>query len=243
MTIDIVTMPIEANGHQLPAPGEVWIYEFGEITTRQWQWQRCAVCGEAPKGRVVEGRVLIQEPCAYPEGITTVTEVAFPSGKIIVTDDLRPVFEPDERGFADYNSSLGQAQYIQAMAALGCAYGPVRNNSPYLYRLVAPGQFVIATPAYSEDEDDWGDEEFDLTPSSCHGAEKLAPIYTDLWAYSIADYGLWKSLGGDEEKTLRHKGEIVDITPGVYRFTHHTGERGFDWDADELIFAHVERIG
>lgn len=238
MTIDIVTMPIEANGHQLSTPGEVWIHEFGEITTRQWQWQRCAVCGEAPKGRVVEGRVLIQEPCAYPEGITTVTEVAFPSGKIIVTDDLRPVFSHgDPNQMADYNSALGQHQVILNMAQQGCAYGPVRNTDPNLYRLAAAGQFIIASPAYDDEGEEQGFKE-----SIYHGAEAIASVCTGLWAYSIADYELWKSRGGDPDK-LRWCDTVVDITPGVYRFTHHTGERGFDWDADELIFAHVERIG
>lgn len=245
MTIDIVTMPLDANGHAICGDAEVWIHDFMGHRNVQWQWRRCAVCDQAPECEITD-RVRLTEPCLYPDGITTVVEVAFPSGRIIVTDDLRPVYdwrEPDGAPFPSYNSALGQHQAIMAMAAQGCAYGPVQNTCPNLYRLAAPGKFVIASPAYSEDEDDWGECELGFTASEYDGAEKIAGVCTDLWAYSICDHDDYLARGGDPENLKRWTWTVVDAAPGVYRFTHHTGERAFDYDARELIFADIERIG
>jgi hypothetical protein len=32
------------------------------------------------------------------------------------------------------------------------------------------------------------------------------------------------------------------VEPGVYRFTHHTGDLGFDGDDSLVVYAHVERV-
>lgn len=62
------------------------------------------------------------------------------------------------------------------------------------------------------------------------------------WAYSIADFKDWKSRSGDTG-TLGWSDTIVDVIPGTYRFTHHTGERDIDRDGTwPLVFAHIQRI-
>jgi hypothetical protein len=193
--------------------------------------QSCEVCDMQPTGRIVGDAVHVLDPCPYPNGITTEITINVPSGKIIVADDLRPVFKWDDSTMARYGTTIGQAQAIKAMAAIGCAYGPAYNCGLGLWR-TGPDSYIIANPAYSEEDDE----------PSILGATLLAKICTDLWAYSIADYDHWLSQGGDPHQ-LSWADTIVDVTPGTYRFTHHSGERGFDHEgADDVIYAHVERI-
>lgn len=231
----VTEMTLDPNGHWLTRRGvdTVTVFQVEDLPLYVPDANsRCAVCDWHPRFEIAEGRVRATEPCTLPDGITTVVDVAFPSGKIIVTDDLRPVYDWDE-GSASYNSALGQAQAIKAMAALGCAYGPVGNSCPSLWR-TGNDSYVIA-------RGDW-DDDTDWPRLSIPGAKAVASICTDLWAYSIADYEDWKSKGGDPS-TVAWNRMVVDVIPGVYRFMHHTGERGFDRDADEVIFAHVERVG
>lgn len=246
----IKTLKFDANGHCVSDKNTVDILFSDPVTAedaKAWRLPKgllgpmvvsqipvtCGHCDVYWKMGFTEDTARITEPCAYPNGITTVITLAVPSGKIIVTDDLRDVYDGfDHDGFASYNTSRGQAQVIEAMAALGCAYGPVGNSCPSLYRLL-DGTYVIGNPEYDDDDEPTGD---------LATAETLADICTDLWAYSIADYEDWKSRGGDEE-ILRNKGAIVEVPPGVYQFTHHTGENGFEhYAAGEVIFAHIERI-
>lgn len=165
------------------------------------------------------------------ESITTRIMLAVPSGKIVVRDSLRPLYDWREAEVADYNSLAGQAQAVEAMAARGCAYGPVGNSCPGLYR-TGEGTYVIANLPYSEDTDD------EVVPA---GWTLLAGIITDLWAYSIADLGDFEAKGGDVE-SLGWGATVVDVGPGTYEFTHHTGEASFDRDADTVIFADIRRL-
>ncbi|MFI1769098.1 hypothetical protein ACH41H_44700 [Streptomyces sp. NPDC020800] len=225
------TLPLETNGHVLSFSGktEAEVYFIAGIPQVSGVAYDCGVCDERPKYRVTDTAIEVENPCPYPDGLTTEITLEVPSGKIVVTDDLR-LYRYDDTGFASYNSALGQAQAIQAMAAAGCAYGPVGNTCPGLYR-TGPDTYVVARPGYDEDDNP------DLPED-----DSLAGIVTDLWAYSIADFEHWKSRGGDPE-TLGWTETVVDITPGTYRFTHHTGERDFDPDAPgAVVFAHVERI-
>ncbi|MCZ1021106.1 hypothetical protein [Streptomyces noursei] len=180
--------------------------------------------------RVVEDAVEVVDPCPYPDGITTTITLDVPSGKLLVTDDLRPVFNWDDNVIADYNTVLGQAQAVEAMAAVGCAYGPVGNSCPGLYR-TGPDSYIIASPRYDDDDN-----------PSIPESTRLAGICTNLWAYSLADFEHWKAKGGDPAE-LGWTGTVVDVPPGAYRFTHHSGERGFDSDSLEtVIFAHIECV-
>lgn len=161
--------------------------------------------------------------CPIPDGLISVIDLAVPSGRIIVADDLRPVYDPEMQPDPGYNSVAGQVQFTHLMAAVGCAYGPVGNTSPSLVR-VGDGRYEIVS--FDEDEG--------------YGQETLASICTDLWAYSIADYDHWLSQGGDSED-LEFL-DVVDVEPGVYHFTHLTGLRGFDDETWPTVYATIELL-
>lgn len=219
------------NGHVIPRYDEAEVHRFDDM--EPWvsaPMATCTVCDRHPRFQVAGNVVEVLDPCPYPNGITTKITLSVPSGKLIVTDSLRPVYWWDRRAIAaDYNSTLGQAQAVEAMAALGCAFGPILHGAG-LYR-TGPDRYIIANPDLDEDDNP------SLPEDTC-----LADITADLWAYSIADFEHWKARGGDPAN-LDDNDTIVDVTPGVYEFTHHSGERSFDGDAaGTVIFAHVERI-
>lgn len=192
--------------------------------------------GEA--GKV--GTARTETACPCPDGLTTVVTLPIPSGKMIITDDLRDVYHLSrgvEDSFFTYNSARGQAQVVEAMAKLGCAYGPVGNTCPGLYRVGEKnaGAYVITT--FNHEYDDEGN--VTNTPSLPE-SDRLAGIITDLWAYSAADYEDWQSKGGtgsDYDYT------VVNVEPGTYEFTLHTGEKSFNRDAPgTVVLADVRRV-
>ncbi|MET9657873.1 hypothetical protein [Streptomyces sp. NPDC006510] len=198
MTIE--RLPLQANGHLISRKAEVDVLRFdGREPYVSGAAYRCAVCDRRPVFRVTDSAVHVQEPCPYPDGITTKITIDVPSGKLLVTDDLRPAFNWDDNAIADYNSTLGQAQAVEAMAAVGCAYGPVGNSCPGLYR-TCPDSYIIASPCYDDDDKP------SLPESAC-----LANICTDLWAYSIVDLEHWKAKGGDPAKLGWI--DVVDVHP------------------------------
>lgn len=240
-------LPLRANGHQLSVPDgtEVLVFEDDGLPPHLAHLSPfspqlpfpCRTCDAPVSLRISGGAARMTGPCPLPDGITTVITLAVPSGKLIVTDDLRPAWDwRDEDLTASYNSALGQHQAIMTMAAAGCAYGPVLNTSPGLFR-TGGDCYVIATPGFDPDPDE------SLVPA---GWQELATTCTDLWAYSIADYEDWQSRDWDRGDRARRckQDTIVDVTPGTYQFTHHTGERGFRYPHDTgeaVIFTHVER--
>lgn len=236
------TLPLHANGHVMTRENEaevevLFFSGFPGMEDHEPMVQglsyTCAMCGEWPTLRVTGEGVFIDSPCPCSEGIITVVTLEVPSGKILVADNLRDIYRVDRTGMADYNTPLGQAQYIKAMAGVGCAYGPVGNSCPGLWR-TGPDSYVIARMPYDEDDD--------LAKPEPPGAERLAGICTDLWAYCVADYEDWLRRGGEPQEVLGWSYDVVEVPPGTYRFTHHTGELDFDHDADHLVFAHIERI-
>ncbi|MFJ3176541.1 hypothetical protein ACIPJK_38085 [Streptomyces roseus] len=227
-------MPLNTNGHDLlpKRTDDVIVFaEPGEEPLVAGVHWRCATCDERPVYVLRDGAVHVQDSCPYPMGITTEITLDVPSGKLIVTDDLRDVYDVDIDAGASYNTALGKAQVVKAMAALGCAYGPVGNSCPGLYR-DGENSYIVASPIRDDDD-----------VPSLPEEDRLAWICTDLWAYSIADFEDWKAKGGTpEDKRLGHY-TVVDVAPGTYKFTLHVGERGFDnYAADTVVFAHVERV-
>lgn len=226
----IERLPLNANGHVIARESQVEVLLVDGWPMTSDLAYSCAICDTRPELQVTADAVHVQDPCPYPNGITTEITLSVPSGRIIVTDDLRSVYDCDSNGFASYNTVLGQAQVVEAMAAIGCAYGPVGNSCPGLYR-TDPDSYIIASPHYDEDDN-----------SSLPEETRLASICTNLWAYSVADFNHWKAQGGDPDK-LGWSDNVVDVPAGTYRFIHHTGKLDFDHDsAETVIFAHVERI-
>lgn len=226
-------LPLRANEHLISRETELTVYhtpDGGEpLVVSGGMVSHCAWCDRLPDLRLTEDAVEAEGPCPYPDGITTEIEIDVPSGKLLVTDDLRPVFDWAGTS-ASYNSVLGQAQAIAAMAELGCAYGPVGNSCPGLY-CTGDDSYVIATPYRG------GDGKPALPESA-----RLASVVTDLWAYSIADYEHWQKQGGDPGQ-LGWADTVVHVPPGRYRFTHHTGEKGFrDTTSETTVFADVRRV-
>lgn len=157
-------------------------------------YSACATCDVRPAYVLRDGEVHAQEPCAYPMGITTEVTLNVPSGKLVVSDDLRDVYDTDFLAGADYNTALGQTQVIMAMAALGCAlgcaFGPVGNSCPGLYR-DKEGGYLIAS-AYRDEDDN----------PSLSEEDRLASIHTDLWAYMLAEFEDWTAMGGTAKGRL-----------------------------------------
>lgn len=240
------TRPLRANGHlcALADGTEVTVFEDAALPRGlspfipQLGSARCRTCDAALRLDVSDDAVSVREPCPYPDGITTVITLEVPSGKLIVSDSLRPVYDwRDEDLTASYNSALGQAQAIGVMAKAGCAFGYVGNTSPGLFR-TADGTYVIASLDYYPGEDD---DELPAEEATPPGWTLLAQVCTDLWAYSIADFEDWASRGGNA-LALGYGDTIVDVPPGDYQFTCHTGERSFNRETGgTVIYAHARR--
>lgn len=236
----------EQNGHLITRrPIDDGFYEIvkrhpmdDEPTWKTWDLFRlpydgCTFCSQRPELSYDDTThtLRVLTPCPSPNGITSVYDLRVPSGKIVVNDSLRDVYEvPEEleRDFASYNTALGQHEVVMANAELGCAYGPVGNSCPGLYR-TGKNTYIIDTSGYD------GTGDTSVEPEG----EFLAGITTDLWAYSIADHDDYVSRDGDLGGT-----QVVEIPAGVYRFVHHTGERNFDRDAVDvpIVYAHIEKI-
>jgi hypothetical protein len=239
MTI-LQALPFNANGHQAHVDDgtlvDVYLMDDQEPLIPQLGSARCGSCGDALDLRIADNAVTTLRSCPHPDGLTSVITLDVLSGKIIVSDDLRPVYNWDADDVADYNSALGQAQVTQALAKAGCAFRSIGNSCPGLYR-TGDDTYVIASPGYDED-----DLALPTERPRVRTGRELAGIITDLWAYSIADYAHWQSRGGDPGR-LGWSDTVVDVTPGTYEFTSHSGERGFDGHtAGTVIFAHIRRV-
>lgn len=204
---------------------------------------RCDNCGEWLKwGISEEGVIGVTNPCTLPNGITVVTELDVPSGKLVVADDLRPMYDFDIH-ILEYSSLAGQAKSVELMAEVGCAYGPLSNCSAVLYDR-GNGTYAIADLG-------WDEEDERPTPA---GWSVLASIDTRLFAYSLADYDDYVAkrkaceASDDPEVLERLRGEmpaVVEVPPGRYRFTYHGAEETIFRDEIErpVLWAEFERVG
>jgi len=227
----LTRLPLDQNGHS-----HLWEYptvtvDFDEPEPAPLFFIReCNHCGVLPTLQITDHAVVAAEPCESPRGITTSMLLPVPSGRIVYTDDLRQFYPIDSSGFANYNTRFGQAQWVTAMEAAGCAYGWVGNTGPDLWR-VGKDRYLIGIPEYD-------DADVLLT----QGWERVAPGALGLWAYCVADADDWITRGGGPGKP--DQATVVTVTPGTYRFTHHTGEAGFDEHAEgPVVYADIERIG
>jgi hypothetical protein len=233
LAIEHLRLPLSANGHWFRRDAEVKAVRLdGELFTAG-SAPVCGSCGLHPKTRIVGESAEIVDRCAFPGGMTTEITIDVPSGRLLVSDNLHPVFHVELPLSPAYESALGKAQVMRAMAALGCACGPASDRGLHLVR-TGPDRFIMVTPGC----DDYDDEDNPRVP----GGTCVATLCTDVWAYACADFDLWMARGGDPA-TLDWGDTVVDVAPGTYRYVHHSGESGFDPDsADMVTWAHVERI-
>ncbi len=135
MEPNIFTLPLDPRKHRITGDRDPEVtlirHKIGFVSVFDHLFT-CRTCGDHVALDIREDIVVAKEECPYPDGLVTVTEVAFPSGSIVVSDDLRDIYDVSDkdRSFASYNSSLGVAQVVEAMAEIGCAYGYVGNTSP-----------------------------------------------------------------------------------------------------------------
>jgi hypothetical protein len=150
---DIMTVPLHANGHRVlgnHGDGTVKTVTgaFTEHPMLVTHLFPCQGCGEYFSPRVETSGAYIDTPCQQTDGITVTTRLNVPSGKIIVTTDLRPVY--DGYGTVEnpvYNSILGLAQTVERFGQQGCAFGFVGDNWPNLYQ-TGNDTYVLASPAW-----------------------------------------------------------------------------------------------
>lgn len=239
--MDVLEEKISPRGHSIyvhNGEAKVFVDTFegkGSYVTALSLTNSCRHCDEYISWELDEsGEGLIAKtPCQFPNGITQYIDIKVSSGKIIVGNDLRPVFDGFKEGFPSYNTSVGQAAVVKKYAAQGCAYGPVGNSCPSLYRH-EDGKYSIAS-IYSEEADDAVEEAY---------GESLAWICTDLWAYHIADYAVYLERGGEPIEEQHWAGPfVIDFPNGTYRFHHHTWEKDFNHDGETTVYTTIERVG
>lgn len=237
----ITTIPLHPNGHRVTGRtgtdivDVLWREEVGNTdnATMITHLFECRTCGDRPWPRLTADGAYLDTPCPLPDGVTTTITLAVPSGKIIVSDDLRPTYRLDEDARPDINSSLGMQLKGLAMAGIGCAWGFVGNSSPGLYR-TDWDTFVIASPEYCEETDE--------VTGRLAGIEPLTGVCTDTWAYCVADFADFLAKGGDNHVSY-HAWDVVEIPAGTYEFTTYSGKADFECDGDgTVIFADIRRV-
>lgn len=171
----------------------------------------------------------------------TVVEINVPSGRVLISDDLRgaPKYRLEPPASLNYRAGLDDYARLFAEQA-NMAYAFVGNSCPSVYREERTGDLIVMNPAYDEETDDY---------LAVEGATKIATVCTDLWATMIVDYEEWLAAGGDDLDTLNGRNAIdwaytvVEIPAGRYRWTAFSHNEGFDIHGEGLLtYARLERI-
>lgn len=168
----------------------------------------CAYCGKFVYYRFNGKTVRAESACPIGGNKEPhVFEIAIPSGRMVVANDLREEFHAEE-GVASSNNLSGLMEITDVYARVGLAHAFVGNTCPGVYQVDHEGRrFVIASGAYDE-------EAGRVEPTG----KRVASISTDLWWYSIADAEMFQRRGGNmNDLTIK----VISVPPGVYRFTHH----------------------
>ena len=119
---------------------------------------KCSVCGEK-LALETDGKTLrTVSQCPYPDGPIFDFELNVPSGKLVVANDLRPLF--DFIGDFDINTCVGGMKHSLAMSENGCAQGFVGNTCPGVYRL-DDNRLTVADAGRREEEMALEAHEFD----------------------------------------------------------------------------------
>jgi hypothetical protein len=196
------------------------------ITIREMTRDICHVCDE-PVTYSFDGVTFrAQSKCKFSGGMPEYSiDLAVPSGKLVVANDLRNLFDneyqeidlrPSSRGWGfNINTDMGSRQVFEAYGELGMAHGYVGNSCPGMFR-VDKNTLTLSMVKYDEETDDYvkGEE-----PGECVGG-----VCTDLWWYSVVDYDNYVRRAGEEPGKWCN---VVDVKPGMYKVTHraHTFDR------------------
>lgn len=171
---------------------------------------------------------------------TTVVEIPVPSGKLIAADDLRavPHFEVETTQSINYGAGLDAwTRRFAADAQVAQAF--VGNTCPSITRQ-SNGRLVVVSAAWDEMTDQ---------QQLIDGETIVASICTDVWSTMLTDYDHWLNHGGPtvdaaNEPYALKKFSLIDVEPGLYRWTVFSNDDSFDIDAiGRVEYAHLERSG
>lgn len=287
MTLERRIYPFDQNGHGLTREDEIdlthwWItVDFGvergidlfesaksSLISSIMGGGNCNWCGIRPRLDFDREKVWAVEPCKAVDGARYSIELAVPSGEIVLSDDLRPVYprpnDHDTFKYGGINTAAGQRLEAELLAETGCAYGQVGNCPRTLYK-VDDDHYVMAFAAWDQEND----EEYPL-PAEW---EYIGGTDGAVWCYMAADAAdydrrfveakaridavgvtSWNPGSGLDYEPYRefcHLESLLEdppkrfkMKPGIYTFTHHFGERGFDEygeDGQPVVLTHIER--
>lgn len=186
---------------------------------------------------------------------STVTRIEVPSGKMVVTDDLRKGFEKGVENVLDtvldwrVKESFDSLDRFRELArkyqSRGMFYGVYTNGSVNVYRtddqvFLATDwdrgwdpQLMVADREASVFQDLWVEEGgplyVDSRYSSLVEGVQVAHVSCDLWAWNATDLDCYLALGGDiDDESF----DVIDVEPGVYEFVHHGFADDFDVHGD-----------
>jgi hypothetical protein len=176
---------------------------------------------------------------------TTVVEIAVLSGKLIAADNLgsTPYFYVESTRSINYGAGL-DAWTKQHAAQAQVAQAFVGNSCPSI-TMQPDGSLVIVSLDYEAD-----DEDIPLVGEKvlANGEVRVASICTDLWSVMLADYDHWLSRGGPtvdvaNEPYGLEKFWVIDVTPGLYRWTVFSNSDDFSLDREGRIeYAKLELV-
>lgn len=171
---------------------------------------------------------------------TTVVEIAVPSGKLIASDDLRstPHFDVDAPLSINYGAGIDAWARLFAEKAQ-VAYAFVGNSCPSISRQ-EDGTLTVVELGFNQEFDEPVQEGNEVV---------VASICTDMWAVMLTDYQHWLSHGGpevdaaNEPFAIDNKYSVIDVVPGLYRWTAHSSNDAFDMNREGRIeYARLELI-
>jgi hypothetical protein len=172
---------------------------------------------------------------------TTVTEIAVLSGRLIASDDLRldsaPYFHISPPSSINYGAGLDEWTRLYAERAQ-TAYAFVGNTCPRITGR-ADGSLVVVSPGFDQETE---------APVLIDDENVVANICTDHWAVMLADYDHWLSRGGPaaeiaNEPYRLQKFSVIDVTPGLYRWTVFSNDDTFELDGEGRVeYARLELV-
>lgn len=177
-----------------------------------------------------------QQPCKFPNGVGVDTlYMNFNSGKMVIANDLRPLFK-EKSGHSQYiidksgyynsiNSDYGVQLNTRYWAEKGMVYLQVGNTSPSIF--VKKHGIITFKNQYNYDPKT--DKE---TKNYTADEKRKGYVCTDLWAICAIDYDLFLRLCEESEINAEEFLEEQDCTvlkslpKGIYKITDNTAIRG-----------------